>query len=156
MKVNKAEIMDQFFSKMATDNREGLDPMYAKRLSQYRPSRSIQPFAKNQWPDLVQPPRGESIEGIMTRQEVTKVEKKQIKKKLVAAMETIERTQSMGEILTEEKQQKSELQYKKEIEKLNEAKIRIEGKEQRLREREIADGIKKDAQEVKDLKRTRS
>jgi hypothetical protein len=53
MKVNKAEIMDQFFSKITTGDREGLDPVYAKNLSQYRPSRSIEPYTRNLWVDLV-------------------------------------------------------------------------------------------------------
>jgi hypothetical protein len=79
MKVNKKEIISQFFEKTG---QEDLDPEYQKRLRKYRPTRSSECKTLNFWKDLDEEKRPESIHIVLTIIKLSKQEKKQIRKNL--------------------------------------------------------------------------
>jgi hypothetical protein len=81
MKVDKNEILNEFFSRVNKD--EGLlDPEYMRHLRRHRPSKSHDAHAQDIW-QVEASPVAKTIFNVIVKQEpLSKLEKKQIKRDL--------------------------------------------------------------------------
>jgi hypothetical protein len=87
MKVNKQEILSQFFQNIS--GREGLDPEYQWRVQNQRPSMSYVCNTKKYWPDLEDEETSKSCHNLFVKSHLSKKEKKQIRKNLIESKKGI-------------------------------------------------------------------
>lgn len=152
MKVNKRELLNQFFQNIG--EREGLDPEYQRKLVKHKNSASQDPKVRDIWQVKGSEQRlTASLDKNYTKQTVSKVEKKQIRRELFKHLNNTKELPEAPEAtdVSETQRRESDTQKAKEIELMQMAKIRIENKEQQVKSKEMADEIRTTA--VKDARK---